>query len=178
MGMTLDQFEQYENMNPLKTHLRNTFQISWLIPNGGGYYTYQGSSPIPPCYGGEETIVFRKPIKMSKDQIRTLSTIPGWKLKGRDITNTLPRIHPLRSSLENATAGIMFEHRRHQFMGEDGVHENAFRLALRMEPFMNNTKKTKTTAAAPPHHRYNNQGPSASLILCFTSAFIFAYMHL
>jgi hypothetical protein len=143
LGMKREAAEAFEKLSPHKVHLASSFQVSWLIPDAGGYYVYKGSSPLTPCLPVEETIVFRKPIKMSKEQIQVLTTVPTSRLKARDIKNTLGKLHPHRPYVEN-DLGIVYEDRAHQFLGNDDRHDNSLTKALRNKKIASGSHKNET----------------------------------
>jgi hypothetical protein len=140
--MSEKEFEAYENLSPTKTHLSTVFQVSWLIPDAGGYYVYKGSSPLTPCHAVQETIVFRKPIKMSREQIQVLTTVPTSHLRERDIRNTLGRLHPHRPYVEN-DLGIVYEDRAHQYLGDDDRHDNSVTKGIRKKQLANGSQKNE-----------------------------------
>lgn len=102
-----------------------------------GYYYYEGSSPVPPCFRVENMIVFKKPIKMSKLQIDMLTRLPVSFNRKRDITSTTPIINDpffvadLRSEFstyqkfEEVSVNVYYQKRNQLFLGHDGVHKNA-----------------------------------------------------
>lgn len=49
-----------------------------LLPESGGYYTYEGSLTGPPCTEGVTWIVLKQPAELSPDQLATLvASVPG-----------------------------------------------------------------------------------------------------
>lgn len=134
-------------------------QISWLIPHDGGYYSYSGSSPVPPCFRAQNVIVFKKPIKMSRRQIDILTKVPTSLDRSEDIRFTTPRIHDVRfevnlkgedtekSRIEEVQVPIYFQPRNHLFLGHDGVHSNSVEEWEKIEQMqMKKSAASKTTA--------------------------------
>lgn len=52
-----------------------TAELDWnaLLPAQGGYYTYGGSIPYPPCTEGVKVVVMKKPIAVPIEQLRALT---------------------------------------------------------------------------------------------------------
>jgi carbonic anhydrase len=53
----------------------------------GGYYTYQGSLPYPPCFEGVEWIVMRSPLTVSKRQIKYFT----FRANGKNWRDIMPK---------------------------------------------------------------------------------------
>lgn len=136
-----------------------------MLPKGGGYYRYKGSSPVPPCFGAEEVIVFRKPIQANRDQIQALTTIPTFQLKSRDIFNTFGIRHPRRNTNNYASKYVLFDPRNHQFLVGDGVHKNTvLEYAMR---------KNKTNKAGSLYHSTSVHYSRSGLIHACVNLLIF-----
>lgn len=135
--MAEEQIQTDARRNPIKEIVDEPFQISWLIPENGGYYFYKGSSPLPPCFRAQNVIVFKKPIKMTRRQINILAKVPTSFDRSEDIRVTTPFIHDTYFEVdltsdetedvrsEEVQVPVYNEVRNHLFLGRDGVHKNA-----------------------------------------------------
>ncbi len=135
--MDEEQIQKDSSRNPIKEIIDDPFQISWLIPQDGGYYFYRGSSPLPPCFRAQNVIVFKKPIKMTRRQINILARVPTSFDRSEDIRVTTPYVHDTYFEVdltsdetedvrsEEVEIPVYNEKRNHLFLGRDGVHKNA-----------------------------------------------------
>lgn len=137
MGMTPEILKEMEERDPIRVTVTDSFQISWLIPPDGGYYFYQGSSPVPPCFRAQNVIVFKKPIKMSRHQIQMLTKVPTAFERTQDVVCTTPHVsdtrfevvltgpNTVKARIEEIVVPVYSQKRNHLFLGHDGVHKNA-----------------------------------------------------
>lgn len=136
-------------------------QISWLIPQSGGYYHYKGSSPVPPCFRAQNVIVFKKPLKMSRRQIEVLTRVPRSFYPEDDTKSTTPIAHDTRfevnlmgeyteqSRLEEVRVTVYHQPRNHLFLGHDGVHRNSVDEWEKLKAKLNAQKNTADKRIKP-----------------------------
>ncbi|CAL8144283.1 unnamed protein product [Orchesella dallaii] len=145
LGIPEEELLEDIKSEPLKAVVTQEFQISWLMPPDGGYYVYDGTSPLPPCNRAQKVIVFKKPITMSRSQIQTLTRVPTSFHPSEDIRSTHPIIHDLEFTVnlqappngairhEEVKVPIYFQKRNHLFLGFDSVNQNGVEQSDRIK---------------------------------------------
>lgn len=58
-----------------ENEIKETLDLSNLLPDEKEVYTYDGSLTVPPCTEGVKWIIFNKPIEMSKQQIKKITDL-------------------------------------------------------------------------------------------------------
>lgn len=80
LKLTFDTAKQmYENelTKPKRSvMIEMPFQISWLFPKYGGFFFYEGSSPIPPCKARSHVVVLEKLVQISREQFDLFHQVP------------------------------------------------------------------------------------------------------
>ena len=60
--------------------------VLWYISANRGYWTYSGSLTTPPCYESARFVIFKEPIQVSEDQVRSDHWRTQYKLSIRTIS--------------------------------------------------------------------------------------------
>lgn len=58
--------------------IKDPFQVSWLFPPLGGFFSYKGSNLVPPCERVPFVIVLETPITISAEQLREFQDFPSF----------------------------------------------------------------------------------------------------
>jgi carbonic anhydrase len=63
-----------------KTHASTgeTINVMHLLPTSKDYYRYNGSLTTPPCSEGVRWLVLKRPVELSKEQVRTFQRLIGF----------------------------------------------------------------------------------------------------